>query len=79
MIRKIKKILYDLNLIKIKHWFDLFVYVERNGNITNKITETIKWIDIDVCIKCKKKELNNKIKELENTEYIKYKGYINWF
>ena len=47
------------------------------------VTDKIKWIDKEVCIKCKKKDYPDKLRDLEekyeNIDGGKYKGCINVF
>ena len=75
-----KKILYNLNLIKKEHYFSPFIFIDNNGNPTNEMTSVIKWIDKDIVIKCKKKDIDSVLKrKAENFYQNKYKVTINWY
>lgn len=70
----LKKLLYNLNIIKKEHWVQPFVYIG---------IDKIKWIDKEICIKCKKKDYLDRLHDLEEKyEKIdngKYKGRINFY
>lgn len=77
-MNKIKKLLYNCNLIEKEHYIQPFVYVNKYNKSVKHITDKIKWLE-ETCIKCKKRDLNNKLIYLENNNYSKYKGFINWY
>ena len=72
----IKKLLYNLNLIKKEHCIQPFVYVNKYGVPVKRITNTVKWFK-ETTITCKKKELDKYINNLIEEKYPKYKGYIH--
>ena len=78
-----RKLLYNLNIIKKEHWVQPFVYIGNSLKPTRNITDKIKWIDKEICIKCKKKDYINRLLDLEEKyEKIdngKYKGCINFY
>ncbi len=79
----IKKLLYNFNIIKKNHFVQPFVYIGNSLKPTYHITDKIKWLDKPICIKCKKKDYINKLRELEekyeNIDCGKYKGYVNFY
>lgn len=79
----IKKLLYNLNIIKKNHFVQPFVYIGNSLKPTYHITDKIKWIDKEICIKCKKKNYLNELRKLEEKyETIdngKYKGCVNFY
>ena len=75
-----KKLLYNLNIIKINHYYRPFVYIGNNLKPTNNITNKIKWIDDVITIKCYKKELADKISKIEDEKYFnKYPFRVRWW
>ena len=79
----IKKLLYNLNIIKKNHFVQPFVYIGNSLKPTWHMTDKIKWLDKPICIKCKKKDYLDKLRELEEKyETIdngKYRGCINFY
>ena len=74
-----KKLLYNLNLIKINHYYRPFVYIGNSLKPTGFITDKIKWIDDVITIKCYKKELINKLCKIEDEKYFnKYRFCVKW-
>lgn len=67
----IKKLLYNLNLIKKDHYVQPFIYLNRHNKASKDITDKIKWFE-ETVITCKKKELNNNIKKLIKNKYNNY-------
>ena len=51
-----RKLLYNLNIIKKEHWVHPFVYIDNSLKPTWHMTDKIKWIDKEICIKCRKKD-----------------------
>lgn len=78
-----KKLLYNLNIIKKEHWVRPFVYIGNSLKPTWHMTDKIKWIDKNICIKCKKKDFADKLYDLqekyENIDGGKYRGCINFY
>lgn len=78
-----RKLLYNLNIIKKEHWIQPFVYIGNSLKPTCNITDKIKWIDNEICIKCRKKDYLDKLSDLkekyENIDNGKYRGCINFY
>ncbi len=78
-----KKLLYNLNIIKKEHWVQPFVYIDNKLKPTYNITNKIRWLDKEICIKCKKKDYLDRLRDLEekyeNMACGKYKGCVNFY
>ncbi len=78
-----KKLLYNLNIIKKEHWVQPFVYIDNKLKPTYNITNKIRWLDKEICIKCKKKDYLDRLRDLEekyeNMAGGKYKGCVNFY
>ena len=76
----LKKLLYNLNIIKINHYYRPFVYIGNSLKPTTNITNKIKWIDDVITIKCYKKELVYKLSKIEDEKYFnKYPFCVKWW
>ena len=78
-----KKLLYNLKILEKEHWVHPCVYIGNTLKPVGNVTDKIKWIDKEICIKCKKKDYLNKLRDLEekyeNIDGGKYKGCINFY
>ena len=77
-----------MNKVKLKWWlikhnffkytFHVagFVYVDKKDNVTNELTDKIKWLG-DVEVYCFYKDMNKFALEKFNRRYPQYLGHIN--
>lgn len=63
MLKIIKKILIDLNLLKSEFDGQIFIYIDKNGNPSKLMTNTVKWLEL-ISVKCYKKNSDKKLFEM---------------
>lgn len=60
MLKIIKKILIDLNLLKSEFDGQIFIYIDEDGNPSKLMTNTVKWLEV-ISVKCYKKNSDEKL------------------
>lgn len=60
MIKIIKKILINLNLLKSEFDGQIFIYIDKDGNSSKIITDTVKWLEL-ISVKCYKKNADEEL------------------
>ena len=77
-MKKIKKILIDLNLIKGHFVETAFIYLNKNKQVVDYPTDYIKWLS-EIKVYCYKKHKDKKMFEKANKLYPKYENKIYLF
>lgn len=75
-IDTVKEFLANHNLMKRIYYGDVFIYVDKDGNPTNEMTDKIRWLR-PVFVYCYRKDKDDAITKAITGLYPEYEGFFN--